>query len=135
MFVIMLILWTIISIVVMIGYRFFSGGGALPPQSVDILIGAPIAIIVFLAFAKKQLLTKAPQQIHWWITKFTKAMRFLAVWLLLPIFVNAISIGIKFLGFAKYANYLYDVRYHSLWLSATLVVVTISLYHLRKPAR
>ncbi|TSC52550.1 MAG: hypothetical protein LiPW41_320 [Parcubacteria group bacterium LiPW_41] len=134
MYVLLLVIWTVISVVMMIGYRFFSGDGAFPPESIDIFIGAPIAIIIFLAFAKNRLLERAPNQLYGWIESFTKGVRIFALWLVLPILMNALSTFAKLLELTNVADNLFNLRYHSLWLSALLVIAIISLYHLKKPA-
>ncbi|MFA5870971.1 MAG: hypothetical protein WC842_03755 [Candidatus Paceibacterota bacterium] len=129
------ILWIIISLMVMFIYQYLAGDKASAISNLNPFIGTPIAIVLFItAIAIKLSKNPFSSRFENAYKKMAKNLSFFSIWMFLPILMNTFSTIVKMLGSTKHADYLYNLRYHSLWLSVLLIVTVTSLYHLKKPA-
>jgi hypothetical protein len=128
------LIWVLVSVITLGSYQYLAGDSIFPLTEVNLFLGTPIAILLFVAIITNILKKRFLGYYGYQMEKASRYLSFIALWMLLPIAMNALSTIMKMLGSAKHADYLYNLRYHSLWLSVLLVVVTISLYHLKKPA-
>lgn len=123
------LIWALVSIITLGGYQYLAGDTIFPLTEVNLFLGTPIAILLFITIITNILKKRFSGNYKYQMEKTSRYLSFIAMWMLLPITMNVFSIVTKLFGSTHIANLLFSLRYHSLYISIIMLISYFIIRH------